>query len=272
MEIKTLVVKQDFIDGLKEGEIKSTDTICVHTSMSKFGWVCGGAQSIVEALLEVVNNGTIIMPSQTMDNSEPSNWQKPPVPKEWWPVIKEHMPAYNVELTETRGMGKVVSSFLGLDNVIRSSHPQVSFCGIGQKAEEILKDHNLDYGLYKNTPLDRLYHSDAKIVLLGVSYDNCTAMHYAECETKVRPINNQGAAMMENGERVWKVIKELDLDSDIFVEVGKLLEADNRVKIVKIKDGVVRVFSVKDAIDYAIKFFKDGIESGTYKVHEVDYD
>lgn len=38
----------------------------VHTSLKRMGYICGGAQTVIEALMEVVGeNGTIMMPTQS---------------------------------------------------------------------------------------------------------------------------------------------------------------------------------------------------------------
>ena len=38
----------------------------VHASLKRIGYVCGGAQTVIEALMEVVGeNGTIMMPTQS---------------------------------------------------------------------------------------------------------------------------------------------------------------------------------------------------------------
>ena len=38
----------------------------VHTSLKRMGYVCGGAQTVIEALMEVVGeDGTIMMPNQS---------------------------------------------------------------------------------------------------------------------------------------------------------------------------------------------------------------
>ena len=54
----------------------------VHSSLSKIGWVCGAEVSVIQALLEVVGEeGTIVMPAHTGDNSDPSVWENPPIKK-----------------------------------------------------------------------------------------------------------------------------------------------------------------------------------------------
>lgn len=69
---RKIVVKQDVLDALVALGVKSGQTIMVHTSLSSLGFVCGGAQIIIEALLETVGNeGTIVMPTQSWKNLDP---------------------------------------------------------------------------------------------------------------------------------------------------------------------------------------------------------
>ena len=60
-----IVTKADIVAGLQEIGLKEGDTVIVHTSLSSIGYVCGGAQTVIEALIEVVGeDGTIMMPTQ----------------------------------------------------------------------------------------------------------------------------------------------------------------------------------------------------------------
>src|SRR5215216_7553101 len=70
--------------GVRPGSV-----LLVHSSLSSLGWVCGGAQAVVEALLDALGpDGTLVVPTHTGGNSEPSQWQHQPVPEDWWPVIR----------------------------------------------------------------------------------------------------------------------------------------------------------------------------------------
>ena len=65
-----VILKDEIIQKLKEVGLKSGDTVMVHTSLGKMGYVCGGAQAVIEALMEVVgDSGTIMMPTQSWNKS-----------------------------------------------------------------------------------------------------------------------------------------------------------------------------------------------------------
>lgn len=63
--------------GMCEGML-----VMMHSSLSSMGWVCGGPMTVILALQDVLtSSGTLVMPTHTAYNSEPSEWQAPPVPE-----------------------------------------------------------------------------------------------------------------------------------------------------------------------------------------------
>ncbi len=48
------IAKQDIINGLLDLGLKSSDEIEVHSSLSSFGYVEGGAETVISALKEAV--------------------------------------------------------------------------------------------------------------------------------------------------------------------------------------------------------------------------
>lgn len=82
---RKIVIKKDIVNALQQLGIKSGQNIIVHTSMKSFGFVCGGPQIIIEALIELVGkDGTIIMPTQTWKNMDPAYGVHLEEPIEWW--------------------------------------------------------------------------------------------------------------------------------------------------------------------------------------------
>ena len=103
----TVLAEQLRACGLAEGQ-----TVLVHMAMSKLGWIIGGAEAVVLGLLAAVGErGTIMMVTNSSNNTDPWEWQHPPVPERWWQTIRDNTPAYNPLTTPTRGMGVVPELF-----------------------------------------------------------------------------------------------------------------------------------------------------------------
>ena len=78
-------------------------------------------QALVYILLAAVGDtGTIMMVTHSSDNTDPCQWQHPPVPEAWWQTIRDQTRAYDPLTTPTRGLGVVPELFrtwreIGLD-------------------------------------------------------------------------------------------------------------------------------------------------------------
>lgn len=61
-----VILKEKIVQKLREVGLEKGDVVMVHTSLKQMGYVCGGAQTVIEALMEVVGkDGTIMMPTQS---------------------------------------------------------------------------------------------------------------------------------------------------------------------------------------------------------------
>ena len=132
---RALVLKQDVINAIEKVGVTKGDTIMVHCSLSSMGFVCGGPQIIIEALLETVGEeGTIMMPTQSWKNLDPTagvHWEEP---EEWWQTIRDNWPAYNKDITPTNTMGAVAEMFRKWPGACRSDHPARSVAAYGKHA------------------------------------------------------------------------------------------------------------------------------------------
>lgn len=264
MEIKDIVEKTQLPNtietisndllalGLKKGM-----TVIVHSSLSSIGWTSGGAVAVVEALMNVITDeGTIIMPTQTSDLSDPKNWVRPPVPENWWQIIRDNVPAFNPDVTPTRAMGKVVECFRTYPNVKRSNHPLNSFAAWGKYAEDITNEQPLSISFGEHSPLKKIYDLDGYVLLIGVGYDSNTSVHLSEIRTGARELVKVGAPIIENGARVWKEFDEMDYDSDIFVEIGKEFEYTEAVTIGTIGNATCRLMKQREVVDFGVQWFR----------------
>lgn len=245
------ITKDMLVEGLKKMGVAANQILEVHSSLSAFDYVIGGARSVVDALMEVVGeNGTLLMPMHANDNSEPSDWVNPAIAPELYKDMRKAIPAYDANVTDTPHMGAVVENFKHRDGVVISNHPNVSYAAWGRYAKLLCNRQSLHFPLAEESPCARLYELKGNVLLLGVDFDTCTCMHLAEYRCDARPIQIHGASVTgEDGNPTWKKYLDLDINSDDFIKVRKIMQRKNMVKSTMLGGCKVMYFSASAAID-----------------------
>jgi len=150
------VTRNDIVAGLRGLGIGEGDRILVHSSLRSFGYVEGGPEAVVDALLETVGpQGTVVVPTFT------------------YGVI------FDVAEDPPR-TGRIPQVFWRRPEAIRSPHVSHSVAAIGPLAQELYQADIGVYGLGLGSAVDRLAKAGGWVVLLGVNHTVNSTVHTGE--------------------------------------------------------------------------------------------
>ena len=249
--------RDSLAEDLSAAGIRAGGVLLVHSSLWALGWVCGGAVAVVQALIDVLGpSGTLAVPTHTTGNSDPAAWTDPPVPRDWWPDVRAHLPAYDPRITPSSGVGRIPEVLRNWPGALRSEHPQTSFAALGPRAARITRDHRLGSALGEHSPLARLYELDADVLLLGAGHDSNTSMHLAEYRRRAPRTGRSGAAVTGPGGRRWVTCDDVDLDASDFGVIGAQLDAAGLTRPIRVGSAGSRLMRQRDVVDFAVEWME----------------
>ncbi|MGC9004588.1 MAG: AAC(3) family N-acetyltransferase [bacterium] len=162
------VTKKDLKAGWEELGIKKGDVVFVHSSLSSFGYVEGGAKTVIESLMETITeDGILAMPSF------------PAFVGGEYGIAKNEM-VFDVRISPT-AMGIIPDTFWRMEGVRRSLHPTHSVAAWGKEKEWLIEGHEkCPCSCGKDTPFHKLCKINGKILLIGVGHGSNTTLHTVE--------------------------------------------------------------------------------------------
>jgi aminoglycoside 3-N-acetyltransferase len=201
--------------GVTEGA-----TLVVHSSLSAFGEVEGGAETVLSALRSCVGRtGTIVVPAFTGDVVTDPHPDCRTVGIPEVEAARTRVPLFHDAFPTT--MGAVPTAVLAEPGRRRSGHPQASVAALGPAAEHITAHQPFAYACGANSPFSRLYELKAQIVLLGVGHNRNSFLHHAESLLPVHRTKLRRFPYLVEGQRVWLEAPDVGNDNDtLFPRVG----------------------------------------------------
>lgn len=168
---RTVVTKADIVAGLRALGLEPGAMVQVHSSLSSFGYVPGGAEEVVDALLEAVGpEGTVMVPTfnhgarRAFDSADEI-----------------------FDRESTRSVNGAITEAVRLrPEAHRSLHPTHPYAAIGPAAEWLTCEHLELKTFDARSPLGKLTSSGGKVCMLGVGMNACTAAHVAETRAGAR--------------------------------------------------------------------------------------
>ncbi len=157
------VTRQQIAGGLARLGLAPGDVLFYHSSLSRFGRVDGGADAVVDAMLDVLGpGGTLAAPAFTFE------------------LKNDPAPLLDVLHTPSN-IGAIAEALRVRPGVRRSHHLTHSVAALGPRAAELTVEHSVT-PCGAESPFAKLLAWDAKIAFLGVDQNGNTCLHAVEEE------------------------------------------------------------------------------------------
>ena len=227
-------------------------TLMVHASFRKVGWTEGGTRSAVQALFETLGqDGTLVMPAGSPQLSPSKEERERP------PTLDQVFD----RLTTPTTMGALAECFRTWPGTLRSDHPLESVCANGPKAREIVAEHSRVFCEGYKTPFEKLYTLDAHTLLLGVGFNRCTSLHFAEFMSSRRRVGINYLPILENGQPSWLRVQDMAADNSThFPTVGDRFVSTGAVQTGEIGQANSLLFSTRELVEFATPYFDEHLD------------
>lgn len=243
------LTKNEIISGLKRAGLKQTDVVLVHSAMRTLGDVSSGAQTVVDALLEVIGeHGTLVVPTFTFYHEMEQD-----------PIIDPE--------NDRSDVGIITEIVRKMPNAHRSIAFRHSFAAVGRQADVITDVDPTLSPFDLRSSFGVMLAFNTQVILLGMAYStSSTSHHFAEwvCDVPYRQalvkkvkVRRADGSLVEQTMIDYQPKPSTDgtyygaRHAD-FNLLGKMLEAKGLVGITAIGNAVVRRFAMRDLIDLAI--------------------
>ncbi|MCR8659191.1 AAC(3) family N-acetyltransferase [Paenibacillus endoradicis] len=154
--------KHSLMKQLENAAIDKYGTILMHSSMKRIGDVAGGADTVLDALSQYMQEGLLVLPTHT------------------WSYVNADSPKFYVESSPVC-VGILPELFRQREGVLRSLHPTHSVAALGQDAESFITGaERFDTPCHRESAWGKLLDRKAQILLVGVDQRRNTFIHGIE--------------------------------------------------------------------------------------------
>jgi aminoglycoside 3-N-acetyltransferase len=241
-----IVKREEIIEALKKVGIKKGDIILVHSALSKIGRIDGEKEGneylniLLKAFFSIIGKrGTLVVPA-------------------FFYEYGRYGTAYDMRRSPVSSeLGVFARYIAGLPEAVRSTNPITALAAIGAQAEYICGGGTgSSFGV--DSPWDRLYKSNDKMVFLGIYLRAMTFIHYVEHMVGVPHLYNKYSTVpiLKNGRAVKLSVCSQVRYLDFGIEYDALkntfrFEKAGLVNKAKIGSGIVRCLSCKEFFEFA---------------------
>ena len=203
--------RAELASGFRKLGVAAGDTVMVHASVRALGPVAGGPDQIHLALKDALTgDGTLMMYASCPDGyDDVGRGHLTPAAER---ALIDKQPAFDAQTARAqREHGALVEFFRTYPGSLVNDHV-ARFVVWGRHSKFLISEQPWDFAFGRGSALDRFVELNGKVLLLGCDHDNVTFLHYAEhiVDSPGKRIAVFEVPILENGERVWKEMKEFD--------------------------------------------------------------
>lgn len=258
--------KADMIQALVSVGVEEGMAIEAHFAKDIASHTVSGAQSIVDALLEVIGkDGTILMPLKMTYNSEVSRWENLDVSFENLDIIRKSILPYDKFDSEASEHNPVIDNFRRREGVVLSSHPNMSFIAKGKYANHLCNHQSLHFPLSTESPIARLMELRGYCLLFGEDLSACCALAIAQYVCETQPIIVDGAMIKTPLSKQWKKFLDVELTTEIAQPIMHILERLSKIKKVTLNDITICLVNVNDVVEETTRYLEQTSHYNYYR-------
>jgi len=243
------VENRQIANGLAQVGLGAGDVVLVHSSLSAFGYVEGGADTIIDALLATVGDGgTVVVPTFT------------------WSLFHEAETAV-LDLANTScrdEVGIIPEAFRRRPEARRSTHICHSVAAIGPHTDQVMGEGISSFGA--GSTFHRLYELDAWCLLLGVGFTSCTELHAVEEYMRVPYRSHRdfkgSIIVLENGtelpSRSIEFLRHPGYAND-FAKMREVFERHGVLRITRVGAAEVINVRIRDIFDITREYMEEDV-------------
>jgi aminoglycoside 3-N-acetyltransferase len=197
-------------DDLRASGVRRGTILMLHTRMSAIGWVVGGAETVVRAVLEALGpDGTLVAYTGWNDNPfELEGW-----PSDWKDSYLRELPAYDPMVSQpARDNGRVPERIWTWPDSVRSAHPEANVTAIGRQASWLVSDQPDDFPQGAGSPLAKLVEAEGQVLMLGAPLSTITLLHHSEtlAEGREKRFVTYRMPVLVDGRTEWRTYRDID--------------------------------------------------------------
>ena len=252
-----MLTKPELEEQLRALGVAAGMDLMMHSSLRRVGPVEGGADAIIDTLLEILGPaGTLMM--STVSGS-----------------VNRDQPVFHAAHTPS-SVGTLSNVFRKRPGVLRSLHPVHSIAAYGPKAEFYTRGHlEVNTPWSPDSPYGKLMRNGAHILFFGVNFECNTCMHALEIEARVPGLHTRETSTLyvfdtDNGchtiEHHWHAPKK-----SYYADMEHLVERAGGLAYGRIGNGISRLVDARVLREVLLPVFERTPELAIMRRSDSDF-